>query len=186
MAKSGKNKRLTWRLAALIRALGAVPIPYDHPNEKDYAVAVQRQYEQLRHAVDPATAAQARIFARAAIRRFSLPVAASGSIPLAPGDPSKRSPPKKRKNRRKLEAFFHEWSSLIPKCPKCRMRCGLPKKSWPTLEMAEEAVKRSPKPSELHIYKCPHQTNYWHIGHKPNLIQKWSEFILSTQKAAST
>lgn len=164
MGKSESAKLDAQRFAALIRALGAIPLPHDDRCEKDYAVSLQQQYEQLRRAVDPAIAAKARISARAEIRQCKLEAAASGSVPSSPSKP--HFVPEKHRNRRKLEAFFQQRGNVVLKCPKCRMRCGLPKKSWPTREMAEEALQRSVTPADLHIYRCPIQHGFWHIGHQ--------------------
>jgi len=180
MAKSESNKQLAERFAAFICALGFTPLPFNHRNEKDYAVALQQQYEELRRTVDPAIAAKARISARAELRRCKLEAASAGPVPTSPSKP--RFLPKRHKNRRKLEAFFQQRGNLVLKCPKCRMRCGLPKKSWPTREMAEEALKRSLTPAELHIYECPRQPGCWHVGHRPKLHDQRSESIGSTEK----
>lgn len=61
MTKSESNKRLAERFAAFIRALGSVPLLFSHGNEKICAVALQKQYKELSHLVDPAIAAKARI-----------------------------------------------------------------------------------------------------------------------------
>jgi hypothetical protein len=71
-----------------------------------------------------------------------------------------------KKKSERLKAFFETHGHLVPKCPRCRMRCGLPKKSWPSHEMAEESRSRSPEAVRLVTYECPHQPGYWHVGHK--------------------
>lgn len=170
MAKLESTKLVAHRFATLIRALGEIPLPHDDRSEKDYAVSLQQQYEHLKHSVNPVIAARARISTRAEIRRRTFEATASGPISSSPSKP--RFLPKRHNSRRKVEAFFQKWGHLVPKCARCRMRCGLPKKSWPTLEMAEEALRRNPKATALHIYRCPHQPKYWHVGHRPASTQR--------------
>jgi hypothetical protein len=47
------------------------------------------------------------------------------------------------------------------------MRCGLPKRSWPTQEIAETIRLRQNDPL-LVVYECPAQPGFWHLGHRKN------------------
>jgi hypothetical protein len=70
------------------------------------------------------------------------------------------------KNRDRLRRFFAKFGQTIPKCHHCRMSCGLPKKSWPNKQWAEEALARSGDVTGFNLYECPKQPGYWHLGRK--------------------
>jgi hypothetical protein len=176
MGHSGRNRRIALRFALYVKTMGFAPLPFAHADHKIYAIALQQQYEMLKLNLDSKIVAAARIAARAAIRRETLSIAAQDLVPPVPPTPPRRprkTPPPGTNSRKitikkskcRLEAFFKEMGHLVPKCPRCRMRCGLPKKSWPTREMAEECRQRGPDPAKVRIYECPHQQGYWHVGH---------------------
>lgn len=56
------------------------------------------------------------------------------------------------------------WPAETPPCPVCRMWAKLPKRSWPSWEMAEEVRLRQKEP-DLQVYQCPFRSGYWHLGH---------------------
>jgi len=72
------------------------------------------------------------------------------------------------RNRSREEQFLHNlsrWPSFTPPCPSCRMRCGFPKRSWPTREWAEEVRERQHDRDTLRVFECPVQPGFWHLGH---------------------
>lgn len=56
------------------------------------------------------------------------------------------------------------WGAETPPCLECRIGGVLPKRSWPSLEAAEESRIKQNDPN-LVSYPCPYQPGYWHIGH---------------------
>ena len=176
MARSGNSKRSAQRFALYIQTMGFVPLPFLHRDYQAYAVALQQQYQELRLRLDPKVIAEAKSGARDMIRRKTLAIAAGDLVPIVAPTPRRASekpiPPNRvaakgsfKKNRERLETFFETMAGVVPKCPKCRMRCGLPKKSWPTREMAYECRERCPDPAEVNVYECPLQVGFWHVGH---------------------
>jgi hypothetical protein len=176
MARSGKSKRSAQRFAVYIQAMGVVPLPFLHRDYQAYAVALQQQYQELRLRLDAKLVTEAKSSARGIIRRKTLAIAAGDLVPMAAPTPRRVSEkpivPNKvaakgsfKKKRQGLETFFETMAGVVPKCPRCRMRCGLPKKSWPTREMAYESRERCPDPAEVNVYECPHQVGFWHVGH---------------------
>ena len=176
MARSGKSKRSAQRFALYIQTMGFVPLPFLHRDYQTYAVELQQQYQELRLRLDAKVITEAKSSARGMIRRKTLAIAAADLVPIAAPTPRRVSeksiPPNRvaakrtfKKSRQRLETFFETMAAVVPKCPKCRMRCGLPKKSWPTREMAYECRERCPDPADVNVYECPHQPGYWHVGH---------------------
>lgn len=57
------------------------------------------------------------------------------------------------------------WGPETPPCLDCRIGGVLPKRSWPSREMAEESrlLQNDPR---LNSYPCPYQPGYWHLGHR--------------------
>jgi hypothetical protein len=61
---------------------------------------------------------------------------------------------------------MQSWPPETPPCPVCRMRIGLPKRSWPNREMADHVRERQ-NDARLAVYSCP--AGYgWHLGHRPD------------------
>jgi hypothetical protein len=82
--------------------------------------------------------------------------------------PAAKSPPSLRRTRSREEQFLRNlsrWSPLTPPCPSCRMRCGFPKRSWPTRKWADEVRRRQPDRDTLRVFECPVQPDFWHLGH---------------------
>jgi hypothetical protein len=77
------------RLALYIKTLGAEPVPLQHNSYRDYAVALQRQYEQLRIQLGSEKADQARRSARREIKKLTLSLAAQGLVAPVPPTPPK-------------------------------------------------------------------------------------------------
>jgi hypothetical protein len=80
----GASKRTALRFAVYIRGLGGEPLPFAHTDYRAYTVALQRQYDNLRLALDPTVVKEARAAGRILIRRQSLAVAAGNSISAIP------------------------------------------------------------------------------------------------------
>jgi hypothetical protein len=180
------------RIALFIQTLGAEPAALEGTDFKAHLTRLERQYADLRQAVGPEATRVARIFARAEIRTEGFSIATAGLVSPVPPTPTKvtarkiatkqKAPiseaaegnsvcaagprqSKRRIKREKMEAFFARPDQTVLKCPKCRMRCGLPKKSWPAVEMAEHAKKRGGGGRDLVPYECSYQPGYWHLGH---------------------
>ncbi|HKU24526.1 MAG TPA: hypothetical protein VJQ54_03585, partial [Candidatus Sulfotelmatobacter sp.] len=77
-------------------------------------------------------------------------------------------PPKPGRWWRKYEQSRRKvlhWPPDSPPCVACRMGCGLPKRSWPSQEIAERIRLRQNDPL-LVAYECPAQPGFWHLGHR--------------------
>jgi hypothetical protein len=58
-----------------------------------------------------------------------------------------------------------QWPSETPACFQCQVRgYGIPKRSWPSQEMAD-AVRLSLRDPLIVTYPCPVQPGYFHLGH---------------------
>jgi hypothetical protein len=77
------------RFALYIKTLGEHPVPLQHNSYRDYAVALQQQYEQLRIQLGSEMADQARRSARREIKKLTLSLAAQGLVPPVPPTPPK-------------------------------------------------------------------------------------------------
>jgi hypothetical protein len=65
------RRRAMW-FALLIKTLGVEPIPFQHRDYRDYAAALQQQYQKLRAHLGPAIGAQAIIAARTQMTKHTL------------------------------------------------------------------------------------------------------------------
>jgi hypothetical protein len=81
MSRMKEPMRTAMRFAVYVRSLGAEPLPFRHKTYEAYAVALQRQYEELLRTVEPAIAREARIAGRVLIRKRTLQVAAGDLFP---------------------------------------------------------------------------------------------------------
>lgn len=77
-----KNLRSANRFVTFIRAIGGEPIPFGHDNYRDWARALQRQYDQLRQKLDRDTVRSAQSYARTAFRRVGYRRAAEEAVPI--------------------------------------------------------------------------------------------------------
>jgi hypothetical protein len=161
-----KGKGTALRLAISIRTLGEDPVSTHVCSYKEYIPALLEQYSRLRKELGPEAARQARIQVRKSIRELGL-TAATGPLPLA--QPSSISIPRPRslkRSRQRLASFFALHKHEVPPCWVCKMHCGLPKKSWPSRDMAEESVRRNPESATLCVYECRNSPGFWHVGHR--------------------
>ena len=76
--------------------------------------------------------------------------------------------PKRERRTHKSRKKIQHWPRETPPCAVCRMGCGLPKRSWPSQEIAETIRLRQNDPL-LVVYECPAQPGFWHLGHRKNL-----------------
>jgi hypothetical protein len=83
VAKMGKSKQSALRFALYVKALGGEPVPFNQRDFGTYAIALQQQYEELRHSLDRKVVVEARNAARALIRKQTLAVAAQAIIPIS-------------------------------------------------------------------------------------------------------
>lgn len=159
-----RAKKRAARLAIFIECAGQVPIirgsAYSH-----CCKFLEEQYMNL----EPEARRRARVEGRRRIREQGVEALAIRLIPVPP--PTDRTPMTNQEERLKQRAKYQEkirrWPPETPPCPKCRIAPGMPKRSWPTREMAEEVLGQQNDP-DLHIYQCPVQPGFWHLGHRRN------------------
>lgn len=152
------------RMAIFIECAGVVPI-IRGSTYREYCRFLEEQYTNL----EPEVRRRSRVEGRRRIREQGVEAAAIRLIPVP--SPTYRTatinPGPRRKKRAKTQDKIRRWPPETPPCPKCRMALGIPKRSWPTREMAEEVLRRQNDP-DLHIYPCPVQPGFWHLGHRRN------------------
>jgi hypothetical protein len=151
-----KGKRRVRRLALYLRSIGVQP----------NAAGTESQYDQLEQ--------EQRKLARKTGRQLLIEFGsiAKATVALAnhvvQGTLAGDSPPVVPRSRSSEEQFLHNltrWSPLTPPCRSCRMGCGLPKRSWPTREWADEVRGRQHDRDKLRVFECPAQPGFWHLGH---------------------
>jgi hypothetical protein len=164
--KRKKLKREARRLALYIFKAGAVPAIPKRPTLKRVVVALREQYQSLLEA-SPERLRDAKRDARAAVRRDGL----EGTVAdLLPGKILRKRSNESIEKSRQLQARFYELhpDEAAP-CPECRMKCGLPKRSWLSRELAEAALQRAllleRNARGIVLYQCPVNQNHWHLGH---------------------
>jgi hypothetical protein len=79
---NSKQKRHAMWLIAHIRAIGAEPLPFAHQSYRSYLAALQLQYDTTRAGMDKESRRQARLAARALMRRHTLNGFAPDVMPL--------------------------------------------------------------------------------------------------------
>jgi hypothetical protein len=161
----GKAKKSAERYALFIRALGSEPAPYRLQPYDKYAAELQLQYLVIKRSVGPEIAARVRRSVRISLRPKS-PLVAIAPVSTGTATPILKRVGSYRKTKDRLRRFFAENGQTIPECHHCRMSCGLPKKSWPNKQWAEEALARSGDLPGLNLYECPKQPGFWHLGRK--------------------
>lgn len=184
-----KYRQLALRLAIYINALGAELRPLEGADFRVHLASLKRQYIDLRRTLDPEAVRLARIAARVRIRNQGLSIAAEGLISFQSSAPKQSAEDlavrqeadnvagesmtrldrtqgsQWKTSRGKLEAFFSRPGQTVLRCPKCRMQCGLHKKSYPSRDLAEDAKIGSRYGRKLVVYVCYCQPGYWHLGH---------------------
>lgn len=150
-------RRRALRLALYLDCAGANPT-FIGSSYRAFCQELNRQWASL----EPELRKQGRSEGRKRIREAGrLAPAAQHLVPVPVPEPSTAST---LSSREKYEQKILLWPTDSPPCPVCRMWAGLPKRSWPSREIAEEARGRSGNP-DLQIYPCPAQPGYWHLGH---------------------
>lgn len=150
-------RRHALRFALYLDCAGVSPV-FSGPNYRAYRHALSGQLASL----PPELRKQGRREGRKRIRESGgLSPAAQHLVPVPTTYPSTAST---LSSREKREQKILLWPQDSPRCPVCRMWAGLPKRSWPSREIAEEARSRSGDPG-LRVYPCPAQPGFWHLGH---------------------
>lgn len=152
------------RLAVYLECAGQVPI-IRGSTYRDYCDSLKKQY----CALELELRWYARVEGRRRIREYGLQTAAIGLIPVPPRVKArpKIGPEKRRQQRARYLEQARRWPPDSPPCPKCRTARGLPKRCWPSLEMAEAVRVRQNDPG-LRVYPCPavQAGSCWHLGHR--------------------
>jgi hypothetical protein len=144
-----KNKRTAMRFALYIKTLGEDPVPLQHNSYRDYAVALQRQYEELRLQLGSKRANQARRSARREIKKLTLSLAAQGLV--APVPPT---PPKLLRTGTSAPNSHDKWN--------CRRK--LAHSNFLSALHHAHQLSNARGETNLHIYPCL-VCNGIHIGH---------------------
>lgn len=75
--------RTALRWVVYIRTMGGEPIPFQHGSHREWALALQRQHEQLRLGVAPEFCKTAKLSARALIKQKGYRRAANEAVPVS-------------------------------------------------------------------------------------------------------
>jgi hypothetical protein len=129
-------RRHTLRLALYLDCIGATPA-FIGSNYRAYCQALHQQLASL----TPKLCKQGRRAGRTRIREVGgLAPAAQHLVPVpVPGPSTAITISSREKRKRKIL----RWPPETPLCLKCRIWAGLPKRSWPSREIAEHARARS-------------------------------------------
>ena len=150
------------RMAIFIECAGLAPI-IRGSTYSEYCEFLNEQYMSL----EPEVRRRVRVEGRRRLREQGVTAAAVRLIPVP--QPVYNAPTVSPKRRQKLSLGYRDkmrrWPPETPPCPKCRIAQGMPKRSWPTREMAEEVCSQQNDP-DLHVYPCPAQPGFWHLGHR--------------------
>jgi hypothetical protein len=196
-------KSLAQRFALYVRAAGAVPVTMEHIDHRKHAVALQQQYQRLIDEHGRERVNQARIAARAEIRKVTLEVAAHGLIPGIPPIPTKS-----KKKTRRAKALTPITSSSTPARavlqhdaeisknlvlvgPKSRdiRKCQHKLAHFDYLSALHHARRLTVHPGEapIHIYPCFVRGGL-HIGHAPKAtatLDLWEDWEPDAQYPGS-
>lgn len=169
-----RRRKQAARIAVFLECAGLDPIVRGSTYQ-EYCTSLAEQYCRL----ETPLRRRARIEGRRRIRKEGIESAAVRLIPVPASacDLTKLTPQQRRRVGSRYRRTVRQRSPETPLCPKCRIAPGLPKRSWPTREMAEEAKSRQRDP-RLHVYPCPAQPGFWHLGHRrrrPSLSASSSE-----------
>lgn len=153
------TRRSAMRLALFLGCIDVEP-DLNGSTYKEHLAALTGQFLSL----DLELRKEARRRGRKRIRAApGLEMAAGHLIPILPPTPPTpgRWARKYELSRRKMQ----HWPPETPPCAVCRMGCGLPKRSWPSQEIAERIRLRQNDP-RLVVYECPAQPGFWHLGRR--------------------
>ena len=159
-----KGKRLARRLALYLSSID-IPLALSARSYKQWAATLQAQYDAL----DAGQRKLARTTGRRLIKEATSITKAASVLPtpvfIQTQTGSQSIAPRTRSRKEQFKYISRRWSALTPPCPTCRMGCGFSKRSWPSLEWAEEAWARQHDRDTLRVYQCPSQPGFWHLGH---------------------
>jgi hypothetical protein len=160
-----KGKRRASRLALYLSSIGIPPV-LSASSYKQWATELQAQYEAL----EVGQRKLARKTGRRLIKKARSIAIATAALtkPVIQATQAHNAPPVGHRIQSREKQFDYtrrRWSALTPPCPSCRMRNGLPKRSWPTREWADEVWGRQHDRDTLRVYECPAQPGFWHLGH---------------------
>lgn len=154
-------RRRAARIALFIECAGQVPVPHGS-SYKEYCQTLEQQYLS----VEPAIRRLARVEARKRIRDAGGVEQATTHLILdPPAGVAAAISYFYRRQRTTFRRKIRKWPKETPPCPVCRMAWGMPKRSWSTRQMAEDAMKRQ-NDTQLIAYPCPAQPGYWHLAHR--------------------
>lgn len=150
------------RIAFFIECANMVPI-IRGSTYTEYCKFLEEQYTNL----EPELRRRARVEGRRRIREQGLTAMTLRLIPVPPplSGTQTISPNRCQKQCSGYQDKMRRWPPETPPCPKCQIARGMPKRSWPTREMAEDVCSRQNDPN-LHVYPCPAQPGFWHLGHR--------------------
>lgn len=149
------------RIALFLECAGVVP-EVKGSTYREYFDSLHNQYYHL----ETTLRRRARVEGRQRIRRERLVAVATRLIPIPPPlcNLARLSPKQRCQVQTQYRRKVRRRSPGTPLCPRCRVAAGMPKRSWSTREMAEQAASQQNDP-RLHVYPCPAQSGYWHLGH---------------------
>lgn len=152
------------RLAIFIECAGLIPA-IRGSTYSEYCKFLEEQYVHLA----PEVRRHARVEGRRRLREQGVTSAAMRLIPVPSPvfGASTIQSQQRRKRRARYQDHMFRWPPETPPCPKCRIGRGMPKRSWPTREMAELILSQQ-NDSSLRVYPCPAQPGFWHLGHSRN------------------
>ena len=160
-AKLNRARMRAARMAIFIECAGLIPV-IRGSTYNEYSEFLEEQYMSL----EPDVRRRARVDGRRLLREQGVMAAAIRLIPVPL--PVYNGLTISRTHRQRLRLGYRDkmrcWPPETPPCPKCRIAPGMPKRSWPTRETAEEICSQQNDP-DLHVYPCPAQPGFWHLGH---------------------
>ena len=151
------------RIALFLECAGQHPV-VQGSTYSEYCESLEWQYLSIK----PELRWMARIEGRMRIRQAGgIEAVAMRLIPVLP--PVCRIAMLPLKQRRRVREAYQKrirgWPSETPPCPRCLLGAGMPTRSWPSRELAEQACSQQSDP-RLNVYPCPFQPGFWHLGHK--------------------
>lgn len=151
------------RIALFLECAGQRPV-IEGSTYREYCEGLDRQYLSI----EPELRWMARVEGRTRIRwAGGIEAVARRMIPVpAPVCRlAKLTPMQRRQVRSEYRQRVRHWPPETPPCPKCLIGAGMPKRSWPSRELAEQARNQQHDP-RLNVYPCPTQPGSWHLGHR--------------------
>ena len=169
----GSSKRAALRLVVYIKCLGGEPLPFAHVDYREYAAALQSQYDKLKQTLDSVTVQEARKAGRLLIRRKSLTVTMEKALPAIPPnplgighshDPSNTMPSTEREGNaselclRKPEKLRQR--AIVKDLRNCQRKM----RHLDYLSALKHACRLG---DDINIYPC-HLCGGLHVGHNPS------------------